>query len=423
MSTQRPSNVVELPPPSASSVSAVQRHGMGYRGIWTADHVVLSLTQCRYERGDLSGLLMVFQNAEFLVAARFNVAAQETRRRLAADLEERTEFRGWRSLLEDFCRQVIRLDSAGSPPVWLAEWKGSHAEEYLLEPLLPLGKPTILYGQGGSMKSTLATAAAVAVTTGAALLDAPPRVGRVMVLDWESDSDDWAERATALARGMGVAYPEAMIAHRQCDRPLRHFVESIAGFVQDHDVALLIVDSVGLAAGVGQEGGDPAETTLKLFQAVAPIQCTKLFIDHVSGDGVDNEHGSKRPYGSVYKMNLARSVWEMRSAHVDGAVEAVLRHRKVNKGRERPNVEFKVRHGEDRIELALSPVTSPKLRAGVSLEQRLAELMADEGAMSVGEAWKKLGDGISYDAVRVCLQRHHDLFFKIARGRYGLKQR
>ena len=59
--------------------------------------------------------------------------------------------------------------------------------------MLYVGKPTILFGEGGVGKSSLAAAVAVAVQTGVAALDAWQVMasGNVLVLDWEGDGDDW----------------------------------------------------------------------------------------------------------------------------------------------------------------------------------------------------------------------------------------
>ena len=71
----------------------------------------------------------------------------------------------------------------------------------LLRPMLYVGKPTILFGQGGVGKSSaIAAAIVVSVRTGVAALDAWEVVdsGEVLVLDWEGDADDWNDAVDSI---------------------------------------------------------------------------------------------------------------------------------------------------------------------------------------------------------------------------------
>ena len=93
-------------------------------------------------------------------------------------------------------------------------------------------------------------------------------------------------------------------------RPLADDVERLAEVVAEHAIRLAIVDSVGLALGIGREAGDPADAVLRMHQALRHLGVTSVLVDHVAGaDIAAGTTAASRPYGSVYKLNAARDVW------------------------------------------------------------------------------------------------------------------
>ena len=56
-----------------------------------------------------------------------------------------------------------------------------------------------------------------------------------------------------------------------------------------------------------------AETTIRTFNAARSLGIPVLFTDHVTNAEASNGE-AKKPFGSAYTWNLARSVWTIRSA-------------------------------------------------------------------------------------------------------------
>jgi hypothetical protein len=90
-------------------------------------------------------------------------------------------------------------------------------------------------------------------------------------------------------------------------------------------------------------GGDPsaAELTIRIFNALRELRVTSLLIDHVAKNQSARirsknqiEGGKPSPYGSIYKGNLARSVWQIKQGErrEDMVTSAGLYHRKANLG-------------------------------------------------------------------------------------------
>lgn len=401
--------------PSKEATPAISRVGMGYRGVWHKLGIVATLRRMRYDRGDPSGLLQIVSGTAIVHGPeRLNLAASSTRSRLATELARRTDYPGWEQILDTFCRHVLLLEEQGQPAQWLSEWRGNTAEEYLLDPFLPLRKPTILYGPGGSMKSTLATACALAVATGYPLLGWTPRVGRVAVLDWETDFADWAQRATELCKGLGLTFPAEMISYRSATTTLSRMVEGVAAWVSEIEASMLVVDSVMAASGTTHEGGDSAETATNLFAALRQIGTTSLLVDHVRGEDAGDGKESSRPYGSVVKENSARSTWELRAGHCFGTeTQLQLRQDKANRSRRGLRIGLRTVHEDGSIRLERCELTDPQFTKNMPIAEQMRRLLGS-GSMPTSEIAQALETTSA--RVRKELSDHKDWFIRFDGG-------
>jgi DNA replication protein DnaC len=116
---------------------------------------------------------------------------------------------------------------------------------YLVEHILPARKPTILYGAGGVGKSIFAASLAVAVQEGNAFLGKHVEQAEVLYLDWETDEEDIAARVMAAAYGMGLTHMPS-VRYSALVRPLEDRVTALARYVAEHNIGLVVIDSVGL---------------------------------------------------------------------------------------------------------------------------------------------------------------------------------
>lgn len=207
------------------------------------------------------------------------------------------------------------------------------AQRFAVPGFLPLGKVSILYGPGGAGKSSLCLRLAGSVATGVEFLDLPVlHTGRVLYLDWEDDEDTITHRLHLVTKGMGLqdTFGVGYKSLRGRGPYERHHADILMA-VSDMDVQLVIIDSTGMALS-GSKLGDGAETVIRFNQQLSELQTTVLLIDHISSDDLKEAKGTPKPYGSVYKMNAARNVWEMAPPDSDLITGFTLRHRKSNVG-------------------------------------------------------------------------------------------
>ena len=176
------------------------------------------------------------------------------------------------------------------------------------------------------------------------------------------------------------------------------------------------------ALGATSEIGDANESVVRLFTALRHLNTTVLVIDHISKEGAASESGAFKPYGSAYKVNLARSVWELRQgkeADVD-AIHLGLYHRKSNNSRLAAPMGLAYRNEDGkRVTWSDEPITETSLAAGVSIARRV-DAAVKEGPITDAELADALG--VEVKAVRVPLSRGRKSgrYTKLPSGKWAL---
>jgi AAA domain len=359
----------------SAAAGRVERVGLGYR-MRFPDDVVLRVSRIRESGGEVTGELDVRRADEDLFLGRFNFSSVNARKTTAEYLSRRVKAE-WQSMLEPLCRVVLRTEREGPGFESLGQRGVREPTRFRLQPILQDGKTTILFGPGGGSKSTLANGIAVSVTGLEVIPGWKPIAAPVVVLDWEDDRDTWSERTAAIAAGVGARPPT--IYYRQMLRPLADDVEAVASFVSERKAGLVIVDSVGMAIGALGESASWHEGALRLFSALRILRTTVLGIDHVAGTELDASAPSPKMFGSVVKLNLARSVFELRKGRGNGTTaELLLHHTKVNTGRRLDDIGLTVEHSPGRIQfkrVEVQDMQAPELASRVPLATRMERLL------------------------------------------------
>jgi hypothetical protein len=239
-----------------------------------------------------------------------NLLAGTTRASLARRLSERAPGVPWDTALEQVAIRVLEAEREPSPVLRLAGLAPRVDPGPRLDPILPADVPIIVFGAGGTGKSTFAAAAAVSVASGAVVVPGLlPRRAPVLLLDWEEDEHVVRGRIDSIAKGAHLpAFPADLLYRRMAGR-LADEADAVARVVAEEDVGLLVVDSVGAAMGTVGEG-DQADSTNRLFNAIRHIGGTALLVDHIAAENLDRQT-VRKPYGSVYKENRSRGTFQL----------------------------------------------------------------------------------------------------------------
>jgi hypothetical protein len=151
---------------------------------------------------------------------------------------------------------------------------------------------TILFGDGGTAKSTLALYAAGRLAQ---------QGKRVLYLDWELEATDHRLRLAQMFNPM----PE--FHYRHCDVPLSALVEYVRRFVDKHQIDYAICDSVAYGCDAEPETSNGARSYFGALQNIGVPGA--LLIAHQTKKISKADRGREKPFGSNFWHNSARLTW------------------------------------------------------------------------------------------------------------------
>jgi len=189
------------------------------------------------------------------------------------------------------------------------------APEYLVQPILYLNHPSVIFGDYGSLKSTVALLIAFIAQlpyqdNGLGLItkDNP---ANTLYLDLEGDTTMFTKRWSAISRGFDIeakahnrALPTMPVLYRRMDTKFADSIDVIQQIVAENKIRFIIIDSLGPAVKGNLNDPDPA---IEYNQALRKLGITSLTLAHNSKDPLTKQRSI---FGSVFFSNLARSIWQ-----------------------------------------------------------------------------------------------------------------
>jgi hypothetical protein len=316
------------------------------------------------------------------VRAHLNLISLQSRERLAASLGKRTAHLGikWLPKLDQAARWIMERYRRGDPGLLLrdAEDLDDGADALTDPPLIEADGLSILFGDGGSLKSWIGLGLAASLQAGTSYIGGVEvqHARRVGYLDWEWTARRHKRRLLQLA---GSDAPE--VAYIRCTRPLHEERDRLRRFVRDFGLDFGVVDSVGLACGGEPESAEVATRFANTFGELFPAG---LGIAHVTKAAADK--APDKPFGSAYWHNSARRTWYARLAAEQAASGAVvgLYNRKANDGPLSAPFSFAFNWADERVTIARHDVReTPELDNVRSIAVRMRELLSKRGKLAL----------------------------------------
>jgi len=355
-------------------------------------------------------------SAGHLRQGRIILTSPTNRKTMAKSLAERDPEVEWDRVMEQLCIAVLQDYRAGSPVVQIdGQTNLAMQAKWLIEPLVQLRNPTLIYGPGSTGKSWLAQYLAVLADRGMSHGGLEVGPSTVLYLDWETDQTEIGARVTMLRKGLGLD-GQSHIWYKSMNQGLANDIEAIRSVVVEKSVDLIIVDSIGSAC-MGEP--ESAEVVLRTFNALRSLGVSSICVDHTNKEGI--------LFGSVYKYNSARQVFEAKKDQQpdDNKILLGLFHRKANNSKLRKDIGFEIGFGTDIVTITRRDVRGTALevnlpildrishalrRGALTVEQLLDELYDQDEKKTISESHlrKELSIGTSKGIISKLRERNHE---------------
>ena len=231
----------------------------------------------------------------------FNFTSATTRNTLAKRLEARSGTGKdkknpvpWDDLVERFCQKVLTAERTGTPAVCLADVPDPPVDALFSVGGLQIPKcvPSMIFGDGDSLKSTLAL-----YLCGKLAQAGIPAA----FFDWELNQAAQRKRYRQL---FGQDLPRALI-YCECSRAIVQEADRLTRIVGDRRIQFGVFDSVVPACGGKPEDAEMASGYFRAVRNIGGPAFTSLHVAHITkADG-----GDQKPFGSVFWSNLVRQSW------------------------------------------------------------------------------------------------------------------
>jgi hypothetical protein len=280
-------------------------------------------------------------------------------------------------------------------------------ERHLIDPVCPLGETAAIAGDGGSGKTALTLALALAALNGGTLpggIRATRRITAALFLDYETTKPTVDEVTYLLCQAHG--WDATGLIYKAMTAPLADQIATVKADVARLGAELVVVDSQAPASGLDPEGANAAVAFHTALRSLGS-DVTRLVTAHINAQAVAQTRGAARPFGSVFNMNLPRSVWELRRSNEDGDdLQVALYHRKVNRGRLHSVIALTLAFEPDRLTIRAGKLAeSPDLRARAPLTAQITTALSN-GAKSISALATELD--AKEDSVKKTVSRLRD---------------
>ncbi|MBU2597553.1 MAG: AAA family ATPase [Planctomycetes bacterium] len=380
---------------------------------WTEANILISVD--RVDDGKRAVIAEItiesYPKLEHIWQSRFNMTSSQSRLQLSKQLQPKIP--SIDQILESLCLTFLKQLRQGEPVIEIGNLPRRTALDYLLQPIILNKELNLIFGAGGIGKSYLAALCSLLIQTGYQYLNLVPKRANVLYLDYETSSEELNQRIVNLKEGLGITLNEG-ITYRLCSQPLHEEIPEIRRIIGQHNIGFLVVDSIG-----GACGGEPesAEVILRFFTSLRSLKVTPLCIDHVAKVGT-----AGTPFGSIYKFNTVRNLFEMKKNQEVGEdfLEVALIHRKINVGKLLEPIGYRFNFQEDKTLISsIEPSQIPELSKDLPIKKRLRELLLTEGAMTIPQMAEELNE--SADSIKKALNRaKNKLFIKLDGHCWGI---
>ena len=402
------------------SIPTMESNAGVYQLRWQDEGIVIRVDRLHSEKAGVYGELLIESVdpgvwPHITGPVHYNLISTNTRAQLKRHLEEVHPSDGvlnWGAILEQMSYRVVEAHRVGEPPIHMADYEAPEEVGFRIAPIMQEKMPTLIFGEGDSLKSFLATFLCVLTRTGAPQAGLTPEPGNVLYLDYEETADVFWRRLDMLTAGMNCAIPDG-IYWRHMVEPLTAEAPAINKLVREKSIDLVVVDSAAPATLEPEN----ANMVIPYFHTLRSLGCASLTIAHMtkaSGGKGDS------PFGSTMWRNLSRANYQVKADRSEEHVAISLRNTKFNSQKRLKPIGYKFAFGDGAVTVtSAQPLDYPDLAQDTPLRDRIMEALR-RGQMSAEDIAQELDE--SRDTVRRTLNRNKNNFQKLG-NEWGISYR
>lgn len=255
--------------------------------------------------------------------------------------------------------------------------------EWLVQDMILKGHTSGIYGMGGSLKSIMGAHMAVTVASGQdTWLGQAVKPCKVLYLDFELDWRAQGNRFYDLLAGMGMDdLPEDLFYLSGIHTDTHTAFQTALDTCEEEGIGLVILDSVGFAMQGDSESSSDVLGFLNNY--VVPFEAagvSLLTLDHIAkpqkgANGKSPNWRDMLPFGSVYKFNKARCMWQAHGDKDDHGVTVTLHHKKSNFGAVQNDYVVRGRFAHEYIEVTRTNIDPDKGNHVPTAEEKIMDAL------------------------------------------------
>lgn len=385
--------------------------GGGYAYVLIDESIRIEARHLRRERGGLHAEIDVqctwagvLRHRNSLTVADWNLSSQPSRKTLAKHCEVRAKTKpedfDWLGSIDAAAIEIIAAERESGDIIILDDAPDVPERNHDIDGLLlPADATSMLIAHGDSLKSLVT----LYVLGTLARREIP-----ALYLDWEWSADRHRSRKRKL---FGDGRLETL-HYLRCRAPLVHEADRIRRYCDEHGIAFLGVDSVGLACDGPLKDDDVA---IRFHRALGYLPAA-LCAAHVPKSSVGTDaKDAIGPFGSVFFSNLCRLSWLVKKVSANDTVATVgLFPQKQNDGARLKPIGFEFGFSPTRIAVARIELTDVEgLAEKLPLHDRMAAILR-AGPRTAAEIATALE--AKPETVSRLLQRHKGTRFTLVTG-------
>lgn len=289
-----------------------------------------------------------------LHTAQVNLLSTTTVNSVVKRMEKHSETIPWEQVLTQVSSTTMEYQRRGEPSTVIRPISENiQPPDYFVEPLIMKGVPSVIFGDKGVNKTTVALALLGLVSSGCddSSTGLIGKDGRVGMLDWESNADLTSYTTSRLVAGRTVPYFE--LPYLRCKQSLTDDIERIANFIQQEQIEVALIDSLGQAAGSDKFDTTGKSVALQFFEVLRQLNLTTLIIAQNS----KGDEGKKTIFGSTFYTYYSRNIFELKKAtEGEQEVQVALVHQEGNYSQKAEPLGFKIKYSPTTISMVSESV-------------------------------------------------------------------